>query len=226
MINPHKVLLDRCTRREAITHRTAILERTIQWGDQPVTASLAQRIRRLPRPDEHFKQQQLPFIATIAEQARTGRIKLFTSFELLVERLRNTEPEKGYLGFDLLEGIAIQEVPSPTSRNVSISPQETIGITAEEQKGQLRSISTPRFVEILRLAGDAHVADAYHYWTAEMNGLDAFLTTDKAFWNVFQNIKNKLKSPTRVVTPRELCTELGLGPSDIEALSRRCLPFS
>ena len=221
MSQTFRVLLDRCARREAVTHRTVLIRKTIQWGGTTIAIPVAERKRFAPRPDETFKLEQLPYLASVATLANTGRVSLFTSFELSVEKMRNAEPDQGYLGFDLLEGVPIHSVASPMPRSASVSPDRSSGISEGEQKEALRSIVIPRFAEILRLTGKAHAGDAFHFWTAEANDLDAFLTTDKTFLNVFENIKSKLKSRTSVVSPKGLCDLLGVGPTDIEDLAQQ-----
>ncbi len=224
---PIRVLLDRCARREAVTHRTTVVEQCIQWGTLNITLPVATRSRFAPRPDEAFKHDQLPYLASIPALVKAGRVELFSSFELMVEKMRNREPDRGYLGFDLFEGLQIKRVPSPVPRAFSITAAGSSGISEQEQEADLRSIADPRFELIRRHASDKHIADAFHYWTAERNGLDVFLTTDRTLINVYENsLRKKRGSKTSVLSPKQLCEQLCVGPSDIEMIAAQRSSFS
>ncbi len=67
--------------------------------------------------------------------------------------------------------------------------------------------------------------DAFRFWTAEYSKLDVLLTCDKRFWNAFNSAASKLKSEVKVVVPKQLCEQLGEGPTDIDALAAKYPPF-
>lgn len=222
-----KVLVDRNIARNAITHRSVLTQKVIRWGDRDHAVSVAGRQRFAPRSDEQFRLEQLPYLAGVSVLAKTGRIQLFSSFELVMERMRNREPDEGYVGFNLFSGVPIASVRGPVSRTIVISGTDPgVGITEAEQMDFFRSIKDSRFLEIRALIGDAHLDDAYHFWTAESESLNAFLTMDKRFWRVVQQNHAKLQSSVAVLTPNELCGLMGQEPIDIETLSTETPAFS
>jgi hypothetical protein len=58
-----------------------------------------------------------------------------------------------------------------------------------------------------------HYRDALHLWTAEVNGLDYFLTADKTFINVMTKT-SRVPLPTRPISPSDLLAELGVTQID------------
>ena len=90
-----KILIDRNIVRNAITHRSVERPRSLRWGDRDVTADVPARQAFPPRGDEEFRIDQMPFLATVTELARAGRLELFTSFELQMERMRQRERGTG-----------------------------------------------------------------------------------------------------------------------------------
>lgn len=222
-----RVLIDRCAHREGVTHRSVSADQKLRWGDLTIDVPVLQRTRFPPRPDEKFKIEQLPYLASIAVLAKFNRLELCTSFELDIEQIRNREPDRGYVGFDMFEGISLVSLSSPVSRSISIAAfGRSSGIKENEQEEFLRQLTDARFAYMRRLFGDKHVADAFHLWTAEVHRLDYFLTTDKKFLNVYSDVRGKLASPTRATSPKGLCESLGVGPTDIEELARQRPAFS
>ena len=185
-----KTLIDRDIERNAVVYRSAEVPKSVRWGDRDITAGVLERQAHLPREDESFRNAQLPYLATVGELARAGRVRLFASFELQMERMRQRTRSPGYLGLNLLEDASIDSVESPVGRTVEIGSRK-VGVTEDEQMEFFRSIRHPRFLEIRATISDksnpeAHIDDAFHLWTAEEAGLDAFLTMDQAFIRVMR----------------------------------------
>lgn len=224
-----KVLIDRNIERNAIVYISAKVPKTLRWGGQDITRPVLERHSRLPREDETFRRTQLPYLATVGELARAGKVRLFRSPELLMEWMRQRSPDPGYVGLSFLENVEIEKITSPVAREVSIG-HKSVGVTEEEQMEFFRSILDPRFLEIRNAISDpsnleAHIDDAFHLWSAETAILDAFLTLDKAFIEVMSGKGRRAKSPVSVWSPKDLCTSLGEGPTDIEAISAKYPPF-
>jgi len=221
-------LIDRNIERYAVTHKTTLVSRVIRWGPLDVNAEVAERVHQPPEPHEVFRLEQLPYLAALCALARHGRVRLFTSFELRMERLRQKGTCPGYLGLDLLRDVPLYSVRSPVERSLVIAPTRNrrIGISKDEQIQFFMSIQHPRFHRLRRVIGDAHIADTFHLWTAEESGLEAFVTMDKAFWNVATGEKRKIASPTSVVTPQELCQRFNAPPIPIENVAAETRPFS
>ena len=224
-----KVLIDLSVRKDALTHRTVVEKRIIEWGDIPREREVAVRKSFPPRSDEDFRLEQITYIAALPELVSAGHIELFQSVELLMEDARNKRRDPGYLGLDVLEGVPIGSVKSPVFRTIVFGHNRSIGTTEDEQIAFFKSITDERFREIRRALDDGkdrHIGDAYHFWTAEHAGLDIFLTTDRKFIRVFeQKAAKKINPRAEVMSPKQICESFGAGPKDIEQLARENPPF-
>jgi hypothetical protein len=219
-----KILIDRNIERLSVTHVTEMVPRTVKFGPNIYSRPVAERVHRPPREDEAFLREQLPYLASFAQAARNGSVECFTSFELMMEASRQKGPSDGLLGIDLFRGVSTRCVPTPVKRPIMFG-DTSIGITKEEQLESFQTVKSPRFLQIRRVVGDKHIADAFHLWTAEEAALDAFLTLDKRFWNVCKAQGRQIGSSVSVMTPKELCDRLGLEPTDIEKLAAAINPF-
>lgn len=221
-----KVLIDRNIEINAITHKTVLAPQVIKWGRHDQTIKeVAQRAHFPPRDDETFRQVQLPWLATLCNFAKQGRLEFFTSHEMRMERLRQKGRCEGYLGINLLRDVPVKSIPCPARRSILIAPTGSIGVTEEEQMEFFRSIRHPRFLQIRSATGDAHIDDAFHLWAAEEAGLDVFLTMDQRFWRVVNQKKKTIDSVIPVMTPKELGEHLDAQPTDIEKLAAETNPF-
>ncbi|MGA2725713.1 MAG: hypothetical protein ABSG79_25300 [Bryobacteraceae bacterium] len=219
-----KVLVDRCTERLAVTHVTKMLPQTLTWGNRTQVIDVAQRVYRPPREDETFYREQIPYLASLCNSAKEANLNFFTSSELFIEEIRqHTCHQEGLLGIDLLKDVSIQTVQCPVQRGKGAL---IFNATREDQIAFFQSIQHPRYLAIIKTVGDAHLGDAFHLWTAEEASLDVFLTMDKRFWNLAYNQRHNLKSAVSVVTPKQLCDDLGLPPTDIKKLASAINPFS
>jgi hypothetical protein len=221
-----KILIDRNIERLSVTHLTELMRRTVKWGPCTSNIDVAQRAYRPPRDDEKFFREELPYFASLCNSARESKVEFFTSFELLMEASRQKGPSQGHLGTDLLQGIPMKRVQCPVQRSVMFGGTASFGITETEQMEFFRSLRHPRFLEIAKAIGDAHIDDAFHLWTAEEASLDVFLTLDKRFRNVVHGQMQNVRSSVLVSTPKELSERLGLKPTDIERLAAEINPFS
>lgn len=228
-----KVLLDPSVRRNAVTHKTVAAEKRVKWGPTTHEVEVAARKPAPPRLDEPFRRAQLPYIAALPDLVSSGRLTLFRSPEIFMEYLRNRPADPGYFGVDLLEGVPIETAPTPVERIVIFAGNgASIGITKDEQVEFLRSLGDPRFDEIRRAVGNemqikAMIGDAFHYWTAEHAGLDAYLTMDGKFVRHFRSqVQGKIAPRSEVLTPEELCERLRAKPVDVEQFAAKRPPFS
>ena len=221
-----RILLDTNIRRLATTHRTEMVPRPIKWGPIGQTLAVAQRKPYPPRQDETFILEQLPCLAALCKAARGGTFEFYTTFELQMEEFRQRGPVEGYLGINLFRDVPVKRAECPVVRSIAVGAGTNTGITEEEQMDFFRSIQHPRFLQIRKAVGDAHVDDAFHLWSAEHAGLDAFLTLDARFKKVVFNKRKQILSAVAVVHPKELCEENRLTPIDIDQLAATINPFA
>ncbi len=219
-----KILIDRCVERLAVTHVTELVPQRLKWGAHDVLIDVA---RRAYRPvNGTFFIEELPYLVSLCNLARQRRVDFFTSFELLMEASRQQCSPQGCLGMDLLRGVPMKKVQCPVQRSIVFGGTASAGVTKDDQMEFFRSIQDPRFLQISKATGDAHINDAFHLWTAESAGLDTFLTMDKRFWNVVHNQERNIKTDVLVLTPKQLSERLGLQSTDIERLAADINPFS
>lgn len=225
------VLIDRNVEREAVTHRSEPVKQTVMFGEQKLELGVLQRVAATPRDDEKFRLDQIPYLATVCLLAKDRRVQLFSSFELLMERYRQCGPKNGYMGLNLLEGVDIRRAPTPFERTVMTTPGESVGTKEEDQMAFFQSITAPRYKEICNAFLESQrsklLDDAFHLWTAEASGLDRFLTMDQKFWKAVRQATDgsRLHTSVSVVTPKEICKELDVPPTDIDRLARDLHPF-
>lgn len=221
-----KILIDRNIERLAVTHGTELIPQTLNWGPHRCRVDVAERVYRSPKEHQAFFREQLPYLASLCASAMAGKVEFFTSSELIMEASRQKGSQQGYLGIDLLRGIPMNRVNCPVLRPIIVGGTRSAGTTEDEQMEFFRSVQVPRFLEISKAIGEAHIDDAFHLWTAEEASLDVFLTMDKRFWNVVTSQKRSVNSSVSVMTPKELSEHLGLQPLDIEKLAAEINPLS
>jgi hypothetical protein len=99
------------------------------------------------------------------------------------------------------------------------------GFSRADQRKFFFKIRDERFIALRKLIQDHHIDDAFHLWTAEKAGLNRMLTMDRRFVNAFRQVEAKLQTSVKVVTPKQLCDEIGKGPTDIDALAAKFPPL-
>lgn len=128
-----KVLIDTNIEINAITHKTVLVSKTIRWGRRDQKLQVAQRDHFPPREDETFRQIQLPWLASLCNLAKQGRLEFFTSPEIQMETLRQKGYDPGYLGLNLLRDVPVKSIPCPMQRSILISATGGIGVAKREQ---------------------------------------------------------------------------------------------
>ena len=223
-----RILVDRNLERHAVTHTTRIVPQPVEWGPLRFELPVAQRSHDQPREDEQFLREQLPYLVSLCGTAKDGKLEFCTSRELEMEAVRQPISKQGYLGIDWFSGVTLTKVPCPVDRfaswNKEIDPVADFG--KDEQLAFFRSITHPRFLHLRNTLGEAQLADAFHLWTAEEAHLDVFLTMDQKFLNNVHNRSAAIGSTVSVMTPKEVCKQIGLPPSDIEQLAAEIKPFA
>jgi hypothetical protein len=190
--------------------------------------SVAQLVKRdLPKkiPDnERWKRAQSEGMPRIAELARQGRVRLFTYDEIENENLRGAMFPSGVVAH-CLAGVEIGYVPAAIERSIfpdmplesfcrglrSLDHRELAKRTkflskfSDFERRNLKSLG--RFVELCAGLEETHHPDALHLWTAEVNNLDFFLTSDKKFINVM-TMTSQVALTTRPICPSDLLSML------------------
>jgi predicted nucleic acid-binding protein len=233
--NPIRVLLDTAVLRHSATMVSVKKEHTLQLG----SIERKYNILGMQRNTDHISRgiwlkNQVEALPTIMRLAREGNILIFSYIELDFETMRGSFDLRGGRG-DLLKDVKIEDIPPAVDRSkfqqtedfyenerliefckflikVDIKEFEKrrywfLSRFTEFERQNLKSLN--RFKELCSAIDEKHYADAFHLWTAEVNGLDFFLTADRKFINVMSKTScSQLK--TKPVAPAELLDYLGI----------------
>jgi predicted nucleic acid-binding protein len=183
--------------------------------------------------DQHWKQAQSDAMIAVAKWAREGRVHLFTYSEIEQETLRGTFFPSMTTN-DCLKDTNIDRVPAAIERSkfqqmsenefcrketriqflrwllslnekdLAQRPRAMEMFTAFERRN-VESLS--RFREICKHVAENQLPDAFHLWTAEVNGFDYFITADRKFINVLTK-SSRIALPTRPICPTDFVAEL------------------
>lgn len=172
------------------------------------------------REDEHHRRESRPYIAAMARAAYEQRISLFTSSELHNEQFRQKTGLTG-LDVDVFQIVDFRIAQSPATRGFAVASrpwdiQRASDRSKNEQLKFFASIAIPRYLELRMRLGDAHLADIFHYWTAETNGLDGFVTVETRFSNAFNKQAKHFGPKSRVLSPADVCHLHGIEPIDVD----------
>lgn len=234
---PIRVLLDRNLRDNALRARAAARLQTVRWGDTDVSAKIAGIMgKRLPPPG--WLREQVLCLPTVASLAREGRLALFSCTEIGFEEASATMPFRNQYG-DIFAGVKIDELESAVERSyfyqtidfskhidgdyvaefirsflLTLDEKKSVPLIREHMKVPefcLRNLeNVGRFRELCKgLTTSDHLRDAFHLWTAEVHGLDYFLTADQGFINVMTQTK-RVNLPTRPICPTQLLGIVGV----------------
>ena len=235
MTNPVTALLDRSVSDHMVTVESIVRKETIQWGDLAVSVPVTGMQRKPKQLNDPWLRKQVSSLPTIARLVREGKLKLFTYAELRFEAFHASGPLRGVKG-DLLEGLKVEHVPAAVERSKFQQSDISVHIQrgrfdefyqflldlpddvlesepalwarfSDFEQSNLRNLA--RFRAISQHLPAKHYADAYHLWTAEVNGLNYFLTMDKKFINYMtQTVRCTL--PCIPITPHDLVTRMGI----------------
>lgn len=123
-----KILIDLNIRREAITHQSTSVPKIIEgWGQFDV-------LQRTKKVADANRSEQITYLATLANMAKTGELEFYNSHELVMERFNQKILDEGSVGFNLFNGIKFNNAKTPVFRDLRISAfGSNFGITRAEQ---------------------------------------------------------------------------------------------
>jgi hypothetical protein len=228
---PVSALIDTSVWRLAEFARPVKVRQTVTMlGREQTLPTLA--MKRIG-PYEPWKERQIESLPTIARLACEGAIKLFDYDELELETLKGTI--LGGVVTHLLAKAPIFRAKSPIERSrfQQMDMQQYVDkstfvkfcrwllslstVQIEKSHDLSTGFSHPgsieSFKEIFSNLPETHYPDAFHLWTAEINGLDYFLSADKKFASVM-TITKETRLNTKVIAPRDLVESLGITKLD------------
>lgn len=203
--------------------------------DQP-TETMSGYMRKQPLlGSEKWKQEEIDWLPTLAKLSQSDEIALYTYKELQYESwFRGGRPRVGnifsgcsvsfvepaierscFVAQDLLKHAKAEEKMSfcqklldwaDTRQTIFEQSRHTFPILTQQSLNDLK-----RYKEICAGLSHEQRQDAFHLWTAEVNGMDYFLTVDKKFMNAMTKSKPKqFQLKSQPVLPSGLVSALGI----------------
>jgi hypothetical protein len=236
-------LIDTSVLRHAVVSQAATTEETVQWGPSEVKVNVAViKGRRLPGRENDWLVEQIRALPTVGRLAREGKLKLYGYVGTTLEEWPAAPGMRGQLG-DALRGVSIRRaeiaidpsylkssikfdrteimnaIPDLVRKLINFTDEHLIALQkfaieknfSDGFKQALRAV--PRLRTLCWKSPPKHLKDIYHIWTAEINEIDYFLTTDCSIIRYFlQTSRAELR--TKLVGPSELVRELGVEALD------------
>lgn len=233
--NPILILLDNDVLRHTATMVSVKKEYTLRLG----SIDRIYNVLGMQRNTEHMSKgirlkNQIEALPTIMKLARERNILIYSYIELEFETMRGSFDLRGGKG-DLLKDVNIEDIPSAVDRSKFQQTEDfyekqplidfckfliKVDIKEFEKRGDwFRSrftdferqnlMSLNRFKELCFALDETHYPDAFHLWTAEVNGLDFFLTADRKFINVM-NKTSRAQLKTKPIAPVDFLDYLGI----------------
>lgn len=216
---PMNILVDNTVFAHAVTHETAWISTGIsKWGAHEIETGYSARIP-VRHNDQTREYLNVQYLAGIAHLARRGYLSLMTSSELALEQWWQPMGRfRGYgiFDFSLFSGIKFRSINGLPP--VVLGPQ-WMGLPSlkEQMQERLFQSDDPLYRGLERLLGIKNNQDAWHIRTAEVHGMDCFLTMDFKLCKTLDQRRNQepIRSlRTKVWTPMQLGKCLGLIPVD------------
>lgn len=216
---PFSCLVDNSVIASSVTHETGWISTGVSmWGPHEIETGHIARVPVRSADNSTEIYRNTTYLAGIAHLASEGRLKLCTSVELNDERMR--QPLGRYSGYGVLDHNLFGKVKLELVGPQGIPRVFTAETLRAEhlrtaQLARINSANDPIFHGLVKRLGQKQSLDAWHWLTAERQGLSCFLTMDFKFrrsverWKSFEPFAS-MKS--RVLTPEELGRELGLIP--------------
>ncbi|MBA5248664.1 MAG: hypothetical protein FE834_03895 [Gammaproteobacteria bacterium] len=236
---PIKILADNCIISLGETMQGTYRQKKFVEGDKTVPVEVLGWERKpKPSEDQAWKQKQIEYLPTIGRIAKEKQILLYTYLELRHEALRRNATNKFGNVFKDVEITSVDaaversyffpgELSSYISKKESkliefckwllkLTPDDINNIV--ERPPELRTYpkflldnlkNVRRFRELCKGLVENHYPDAFHLWSAEVNGVNFFLTIDRKFINVMTKTK-KIDLPCKPISPEDLLDELDI----------------
>ncbi len=206
---PLKLVIDNSAIAKGVTHGTAWVSTGPKtWGDFEFDSGYSARIPIHSPQNASEEYREITYLTGIAELARSGHLKLFTSNELHVEAVRHPPGMmRGYESSDLniFSGI---EIPWVEEKLTALFE------TAEEQSARLLRNAVEPFQTLRKFIDHPKdVLDVWHIHTAHHAGASYFLTMDGALCRKFRQARKRRGFPTlnaEPILPSELGKSIGL----------------
>jgi hypothetical protein len=227
-------LVDTCVFRIAEFARSVLKEERVE--SRGITSYVKILGHRRTGPYDENKEAAIRALPTIARLSREGRLRLFRSSEIEGEDFSGrllggttvdlfAEAQFSW-AHDPIQRWRFQQCAEFHTKALRTRFCEWLLSLTPEEVGRLKSMpklsdfeikgleSVHRFREICRHLPEKHYVDALHLWTAEMNGMDFFLTTDAKFIRAIKHSSAKLTILSEPISPTDVLNRLGIASLD------------
>lgn len=215
---PLRILIDSSVLGHGITHETEwISTGPKKWGNVEINSGYLARIPVHSPVNDGRTYNEVRYLPGIAQLAKAGLLQLWSSGELEAERFRQPAGRFGGYGWydknvfadvniDRIDGLTYLDIHDP----------------GKAQQARLSLCKDQLYLSLVKILGPQNNLDAFHIFTAEKFGLDAFLcidfklirlVRDNAANAVFANLK------TKILLPSEISETMGLEPIDTNLLT-------
>jgi len=159
--------------------------------------------------EQEWLGKEMPAIRKLISLAKMGNVRLFQNFEVSWEGvLISTLASRRRINA-LWSQIDIETIDAPFKHSRVLAG---LGFSKEQlnnlRENMLRCSKDARFLQIKKLVGASHEADAYHILSAERARLDYLVTMDKVLIKLIERNKPALK--IKVCYPSEMIEDLSI----------------
>ncbi len=220
--DPIGILIDSNVHHHTVTHETGwISTGEKRFGPTVRGTGYAARVPVFKQGSKSKDYENICYLAAIAQLAKIGRAKLWTSHHLILERDRHPRArfaDVGWFDFNLFGRGELPSIDGDPYDDMIISPLSLPNHKHDDINTLLSRSDDKLYLDLKRVMGDGNSQDAWHIRTAEANGLYCFLTMEKSMLNIMHSQRNRpvIKSlKTRVMSPKMLGEALGLKPIEL-----------
>lgn len=204
------VLVDNNVLGHGVIHETAWVSTGLsKWGGvEPIHTGYAARIPVHDETDRSETYQSICFLPGIVCLARSSHVALRTSAELKSEQLHQPAGRfqgYGYLDYSLFAAINFESVDGIAFPTLSSGAPPA----RQQQLDRVEGKSDALYRDLKRSLGEKNSLDAWHIRTAEVHGIDYFLTMDFRLLRLIEQLADKepfASLKTRVVSPLQFGT--------------------
>lgn len=221
--DPIGILIDSNVHHHTVTHETGwISTGEKRFGPTVRGTGYAARVPVFKQGSKSKDYENVCYLAAIAQLAKIGRAKLWTSHHLILERdghPRARFADVGWFDFNLFGRGELPSIDGDPYDEMIIAPASFPSPKADDIADVLSRSDDRLYLELKRVMGDGNSQDAWHIRTAEVNGLYCLLTMETSMLNIMHAQRNRpvIKSlKTRVMSPKMLGEALGLKPIELK----------
>lgn len=221
--DPIGILVDSNVHHHTVTHETGwISTGEKRFGPTIRATGYAARVPVFRQGSKSSTYENVCYLAAIAQLAKIGRAKLWTSHHLLLERdghPRARFTDVGWFDFNLFGRGELPSIDGDPSDEILMTAFNPKAPAPDDIKTVLSHSTDKLYLELVRVMGQKNSQDAWHIRTAEVNGLYCFLTMEASLLRIInaQRERAVIKGlTTRVMSPKMLGEALGLRPIELK----------